>query len=169
MNPMLRIYHNTSTDYGPSTELSLEDKIRQLEWMSQHDPKVKNSWPFNKMYAPEAMQFQQMAQDEAFQNPIPKHIGEPQYIGPYQVGYMNIAPEWKDEGYGTDGSYTDSLAYSAKKGLLSEDVAEHMTNTLLDDPSEDYLSLVQAGDLTLEEAIKLLGRIPHRFSGLLGE
>ncbi len=169
MNPMLQIYHNWAPDYGPPGESNptLEQQIEQLKWMQQYEPQKFNFWPFNKMGAPEAKQFQKFVQDEAFQNPIPSHIGEPETIGPYQVGYRLLSPE--HEQYGTDGSFTDSLAYSADKGLLSQDVAENRTNNLLDDPSEDYLALVQAGDITLEDAIRMLGYVPPRLRGLLGE
>ena len=168
---MLQIYHNTSTDYGPSTELSLEDKIRQLTYLRDQGHPAFSKWPFgNDPQTVKASQrFVGDVYNDAFKNPIPKHMGEPAYVGPYLVGsYLN--PPGYDKSQGTtDGDIEAINNYSAKKGLLSDVMAKEFNDNLLSDPSEDYMSFVNAGEMSLEDAIRMMGYVPYELRGLLGE
>jgi hypothetical protein len=181
--PKMNISWNTNPNYGPSSEQSLEDKIEQLKWMMQNQPEKFNSkWPFSlpdNNQETGMQQFREMVQNAAFENPVPKHTGEPVYIGPYMVGselqdpkYLKGGAEYdprNPEGYGGDQSYIDATDYSVKKGLLSPDIGEYRTENLLGSPDDDYMQLVKSGDMTLEDAIKQLGYVPHMLRGLLSK
>jgi len=162
---------SSNSSYGPS----LEDNIATLRRILDYEPERFNgSDPFSGMKEEAAQKFQNFVQDKAFENPIPKHTGNPEYIGPYYVGSTLLDPRYDKGGVsedynGTDGSYTDSFKYSADKGLISQDVAEHLTDNLLGGEVEDYMALVQSGDLSLEDAIRMLGQVPYNLRGLLGE
>jgi len=176
MKPSMQI----SWDYVPqssnsSSGPSLEDNIATLKRILDYEPeKFNGKYPFSGMSEEAAQQFQQMAQDNAFDNPIPKHTGNPEYIGPYYVGSTLLDPRYSkggdsEDSDGTDSSITDSFKYSLDKGLISQDVADYKSENLLDDTDTDYMALVKSGDLSLEDAIRMLGYVPHNLRGLLGE
>lgn len=171
MKPSLQIQWESNPGYGPASETTLEDQINQLKWIVENNPeKLSAVWPFSAQSEESKkglLDFQNMVHDQAFQNPIPKRMGEPAYIGPYMVGSTVPDPSYKEQG--GDSYYSDMNDYSAKQGLLSDDVAEYMNENSLDSEDDDYLSLVASGDMTLEDAIRKLGRVPNRLNGLLGE
>lgn len=172
MDPILRIsYGPNPPQYGPSSYArDLDSQAAEAQWILDNRPDLlAHQWPFSKMGDQGATENARARIGEAFDNPIPKKIGEPAMYGHYQIGYLPAHFSSEPYGGGSDEYIADMLKQARVEGLLSDDAAARMEENILDSDEDDYMELVQAGDLSLEEAIRMMGRVPSRLKGLIEE
>ena len=171
-------WHGPQPDYGPAYEPTLEDAIAALQRLMAGSIEDRNPEGGNELLNASDVPIDPRMMEAikaAFENPIPTRTGNPMNIGPYQVGYTVPHPDYEkggkfydpsSPGYQGDDSYIDAIEYSAKQGMLPKASAEYLKDNLLNSDEDDYMGLVQTGELSLADAIRMMGRVPQQISKL---
>lgn len=172
MDPILRISYGPSpTTYGPSSYArDLESRAAEAQYLlDQHPESLAHVWPFSTMGYRGAVENAGAMLDDAFSNPVPKQVGEPAMYGPYQIGYLPAHFSAESYGGGSDEHWAAMTRKARDEGLLSDAAADSLEDNPMGSEDDDFMELVQAGELSLGDAIRMLGRVPRQLKGIIEE